>query len=388
MLEVRQRVMQCLSEHAADDENLIRALNNVIAEEGIQAYPVIFHILTHLDLAPEKAKECWDRIIDHRQAMSEALGREVNLRTAVCDYFCSISRTLKNPIVVEIHVFENKANSYKFDGLTGLYTRAFFDETLEREIARSKRYESELSIIFFDLDDFKKINDRHGHQAGDKILKTVAEVIMSEIRTEDFPARYGGEEIVVILPQTGKLRAFVMGERIRERVASLRVKHENKTIEATVSGGLASFPIDATDVMNLIRYADKALYNAKGAGKNTIALYSQDKRRYFRVDFAAPVTVRKIGFEDSRNLAGSGKNMSLAGILFETDTALSIHDKVQIQVPMAPSSPPLLLIGTVVRVESYPEGRFDIGVSFIDMDKKTHDEISGYLMRHLEMSYL
>jgi GGDEF domain-containing protein len=194
MEEIRESVIQCLYDYPDRDEHLIGVLNGIIEDHGRKAYPVILHVLTHLDLEPKTAEKCWHQIISHLEGLSDTLGRRISLRTAICDYFCSINRSLKNPIMIEIHVFEATAKSSKFDSLTGLYSRGYFDSALEREFSRAKRYNTDLSVLFFDLDNFKKINDTFGHAAGDRVLKNVGRIIREEIRSEDTAARYGGEE--------------------------------------------------------------------------------------------------------------------------------------------------------------------------------------------------
>ncbi len=384
---IRNSILKCLYNFvdSDDDDELICEFNRIIEKEGKQAYPVIFHVLTYLDLETDKAEECWQKVIAHRELMRNSLGRKVNLRTAICDYFCSVNKCLKSPIVVEIRIFEKKTNISKYDYLTGLYSRAAFDESLERELSRSKRHETELSVLFLDIDDFKKINDSFGHLAGDAVLKNVAVIIMDEIRAEDIAARYGGDEIVIILPETGKALAIMVGERIRKKVEEMGHEYRGHLIRLTMSGGIASFPTDANDALELLKCADDALYKGKHYGKNNIILYSQNRRRYFRIDFIVRIGVRKINFTEVPTLKAVSKNISVGGILFESESPFDIGAKIQIRIPLERPDEPLLIIGIVVRVELFDSGRYDIGVSFIEMDKSAKHEISQYLMRQLEL---
>lgn len=379
----RESVLKCIYECGDDDEKLVSELDRIVEESGDDTYRVIFHVLTHLDIPAGKGKACWEEILAHREIMIESLGRKVNLRTAICDYFCSINKSLKNPKVVELHIFEAKANSAKYDYLTGLYTRNYFDGMLERELARTKRHQTEASVLFFDIDDFKLINDCHGHLAGDLTLKKVAQIIMNEVRSEDVASRYGGEEIVVLLPETGKAKALVVGERIREKVEAMRIEYQKSSISLTISGGLASYPMDADNSENLLRFADEALYKAKGFGKNNVYMFSQNKRRYLRVDFKADIVFKKIGFNEATKSGAMSKNISLNGILFESENPLDIGTKIHLRIPFNNTEVPLTIIGTVVRVEIFDTGRYDIGVSFLEMDQTTKNEISQYLIRQL-----
>ena len=379
MEQTRNLVLKCLEEYE-DDDRLIKELNQIIEKEGKTAYSVIFHVLTNLEIEPEEAMEFWDEIITHYKKLVSILGRKVNLRTALCDYFCSIHRSLKNPKVVEIQLFEKTVKASRFDSLTGLYNRQSFDETLESEINRGKRHGKELSVLFLDLDDFKEVNDSFGHQTGDEVLKQVAKIVLNEKRSEDLAARYGGEEIVVIMPETSKVASLVLAERIRKRVEEMRIDFNGNTVRLTISGGLASFPENATDAKSLLKCADNALYTAKGSGKNGISFFSQDKRRYMRIEIDHDVKVRELGFDNTQTQTGKGKNICFGGILFENKYALPIGTKIQLHIPHNHNKP-LFIIGTVVRVETFGSEQYDIGVaiSFIEMDKTIKNEISRWL---------
>lgn len=381
MRVIREAVLECLSNHAGDDDKLISAFNVITDQTGIDAYSVIIHVLTHLDLEPQEAKSSWEKILTHRDGLIKALGRNVNLRTAICDYFCSVSKTMKSPIVVEIKVFEDQLKSIKYDSLTGLYSRGSFDEALAQEAARSERYETDLSLIFYDLDNFKSINDTYGHYAGDIALKKVSQIILKEIRSVDFAARYGGEEIVLLLPKTGKVNALMLGDRIRKKIEETTVKYNDQSFKLTISGGLASYPIDAINILELIQFADKALYRAKNSGKNRIVLHSPDKRRYVRLNFNKEFVVQKIGFEGQiGHVPVNCKDISRAGVLFESKELFDMGTKLQIQIPLQTGDESLLILGTVVRVEAYGEDQYDIGVSFIEMK----EELSHFISTKLE----
>ncbi|MBU0964916.1 MAG: diguanylate cyclase [Proteobacteria bacterium] len=385
MQVIRNKILQSLYDYSNNDEKLITVLDEVAVEFGPQAFPVIFHVLTHLDLSQPEAQEFWQEICLHRLDMSNQLGHNVNLRTAICDYFCSIHKSLQNPKVVEIHVFENTINTAKYDRLTGLYNRAYFDESLIREVARAKRYNTELSVLFLDIDNFKAVNDNHGHLAGDSVLKDMSQAILGEIRAEDIASRYGGEEIVIILPETRKATGLILAERIRELIANLNLQYEGKTIPLTISGGLASFPIDSCDAMELVRFADMALLKAKALGKNNIQSYSPNKRRYVRIDFSPEILVKKISIDEpAESFAAQAKNLSLTGILFRsTSPCFAVGNKIQLQIPFEDCNVSVLLLGTVVRIELTNPGQYEIGVSFLEMDHTCQNEVSQYLLKKL-----
>jgi GGDEF domain-containing protein len=158
MESIRNQLLDYFEQFANDDARLIKELNALIEQQGKGVYSYIFQILTNLDLPPAEAEQHWNHIISHSKDLSVTMGREVNLRTAVCDYFCSINKSLHNPKIIEIHLFEKTARSSTFDNLTGLLNRNAFDEMLSREISRAKRHDSNLTLLFLDLDDFKNLS--------------------------------------------------------------------------------------------------------------------------------------------------------------------------------------------------------------------------------------
>jgi diguanylate cyclase (GGDEF)-like protein len=158
------------------------------------------------------------------------------------------------------------------DELTGLANARAFRSILDREIERSRRFQTPLGLVMVDLDDFKQVNDRHGHQQGDEVLASVAAVLRDFSRDIDAPARYGGEELAVVLPQTDSDGAALLAERMREAVERLRVPSVDggEPLRVTASFGVASVPESAADRADLVAAADAALYRAKRGGKNRV----------------------------------------------------------------------------------------------------------------------
>jgi diguanylate cyclase (GGDEF)-like protein len=156
------------------------------------------------------------------------------------------------------------------DNLTGLFNRTFFFAAVEREIARSARSGRGFCLLMMDLDELKQINDRHGHFFGDRVLRGVGEVIRSGGRRIDTAARYGGDEFVVLLPETDPSGAYVLAEKIRLGVADLRVDVAGSLIQPSISIGVVSYPDDGRTSDELMITADNSMYRSKRSGKNRV----------------------------------------------------------------------------------------------------------------------
>jgi diguanylate cyclase (GGDEF)-like protein len=161
------------------------------------------------------------------------------------------------------------------DELTGMYNRRFLQPRLDEEFARATRYGKTLACLLLDIDHFKKINDSYGHQAGDEVLRQVAEVIRSHVRKSDLAVRYGGEEFLIILFENDRAGALRVAERIRSDVESRQFTWRSGSLRVTISSGLAVFPDAAIQSSNdFVKCADAALYEAKASGRNMVCVSS------------------------------------------------------------------------------------------------------------------
>lgn len=158
------------------------------------------------------------------------------------------------------------------DDCTELYNVRHLNFVLDTEIYRSNRYQYEFSLVFIDLDHFKAVNDTYGHLAGSKLLREVADLVRGSLRLIDYAFRYGGDEFVVLLPQTSKESANIVARRLHERLNQKRfLTDENLNLHLTASLGVATYPVDATSKAELIRLADEAMYLVKNTSRNNIA---------------------------------------------------------------------------------------------------------------------
>lgn len=156
------------------------------------------------------------------------------------------------------------------DGLTQVYNKRYLAEALEREIVRARRHARDLAVVMFDIDHFKRINDVHGHLAGDFVLKELARVVQSRIRRDEVLARYGGEEFVAVLPETTLEGAVALAESLRERVASSRFVFQGEAISVTVSLGVTVLVEEDRAAPEILQRADERLYEAKRGGRNRV----------------------------------------------------------------------------------------------------------------------
>ena len=166
------------------------------------------------------------------------------------------------------------------DDLTKLFNSRYLNATLRREVERSKRYRTPVSLIFLDLDGFKNVNDQHGHLWGSRTLVEVGRVISATVREIDVVSRFGGDEFTVILPQTGPEGAAIIAERIRQKIEETTfLASYGLNVRITASLGIASFPDHGRTKDDLLARADQAMYLAKGRGKNGVALVEQESPR-------------------------------------------------------------------------------------------------------------
>ncbi len=174
-----------------------------------------------------------------------------------------------------LEVEKHKSNH---DELTGLPNRAAYNERAFHELRRFKRYHRPLSLAVCDIDFFKKVNDQFGHQAGDKSLSLIAKFITAKLRTVDFVARLGGEEFVMILPETTEQQAARVLDKIRDSISKMPFKFNNKPLQITVSFGISQFVADDT-MESVFERADKALYAAKTHGRNQTRIESTASKK-------------------------------------------------------------------------------------------------------------
>jgi diguanylate cyclase (GGDEF)-like protein len=172
--------------------------------------------------------------------------------------------------------YDKLNQSANTDGLTSCYNKAFFSKALDIEIKKSKMAGSPLSLVIFDLDHFKNLNDNYGHDAGDYVLKELASIVRKNgVREQDVFARYGGEEFVILLPKTNLKHAFEISERLRKLIEDFHFKYDGKRLPVTASVGVADYRQGVTTGTDLFKRADKAVYISKNAGRNQVSFFRE-----------------------------------------------------------------------------------------------------------------
>ena len=241
---------------------------------GTHFYSDILFAISHEYFAPEHAQGIWRGVLEHKKELARALERNVGISVAALDYLTNIRSLWDVTVLIRPRKIATVAEIALVDGLTGLVTHSTFVAKLQEEIRRAERYGDTFSCFLLDLDDFKDINDTHGHAKGDEVLEKTGAILRDTVRETDLAARYGGEEFAVLLPRTSLRESATLAERLRANIE----KGFAADIPVTVSIGVASFPKHAEDASKIVKAADKALYYTKRSGKNGVTVYPKERR--------------------------------------------------------------------------------------------------------------
>jgi diguanylate cyclase (GGDEF)-like protein len=219
--------------------------------------------ITHLDLRESQCIQLWDEMLTRRRELTDHLGRQVALKTALMDVLTSAG-LFRVPIILEYDELKVLQVNAVTDPLTGLYNRRLFGEGFEKELNRARRYGLPLGLVMLDLHRFKEVNDKHGHPAGDEVLRAAAATLKKALRTSDSAFRIGGDEFAVLLPQTDAEQALALSRRI-ETVFAETLQSLPLSVNVNMDHGVATFPQDGEQADQLIRVADERLYRLKHA---------------------------------------------------------------------------------------------------------------------------
>ena len=265
-------IIELLSGDRAIGSTEFLELVNTVERAGDDLYSDLLQILTHRRFPPATAATLWQGILAHKAELTEKLGRNPGARIAAADYLTNVKATLEQPRIVGRGDFDTVLHHVAVDALTGLANRRAILERYERELRRARRYQKDFTVIVVDLDKFKEINDTFGHSAGDRVLIAVAERMVETCRETDGVGRTGGDELLILLPETKGEDAVALAERLRQRVADepVTIDDDGGSVRLSLSIGVATFPKDGRDGASLLARADEALYESKGAGRDAV----------------------------------------------------------------------------------------------------------------------
>ncbi len=344
-----------IAELDPDPREWIGRLRRTGKQEGFESCACVVRLLANLVRGEAEAEALLVRILDHRVELASALARDPGLQVASVDYLSNVEALLCNPKVVELAQFERTMQSATTDPLTELFNRGHFTRLGEGEIARCRRHRMQFAVVLIDLDRFKTVNDNYGHLVGDMALRKTAECMRKTIRDVDAACRYGGDEFVLLLPETERLGAYVVADRLRLRIRDEFAGHPigEHRVDLTASGGIAVFPQDGRDLPTLMERSDEGLYEAKRSGRNRITLFHKERRAHIRYPLNSRGEIRMHHDLHEAWTPVRGLDISSSGMLVETGQQVDRETDVRFRLANRtdPLAGPWELRGRVVRVE-------------------------------------
>lgn len=323
-------------------------------------YSVLIYKLTTIYFEPHDAKKIWTAAIKHRKELLKLLNRDVDIEVALLDFFILYKNDLmENPLIIEEKIFEGIRKRILVDDLTDLFNYRYYKQRIREEIARSRRYNLPFSVIMLDIDNFKLYNDTYGHLEGNKVLCGIADELKKLLRSSDVVIRFGGEEFLIIAPQTTKREALMVGEKLRRRIAGLKFKRR-----ITVSGGVATYLSDTKESeTGLIKLADAALYRAKYEGKNRICNYYKERRIFKRIPLTENISFKAKLIKADAKLKKI-KNISKGGV------SLYVNRKIGkgaiIEGSLEKNGREVKFLGQIVWCTRVDDGLYETGIKFLD----------------------
>ena len=357
-------------------DSFVTAVQELEEREGPLVYVELLYLLSHLRFEAGEAKGHWEAVIQHRKELGDAIGSPVELSVALVSYFVQVSRKLRHAKVIELKLFEEtQASAYK-DELTGLHNFRFLQEYLGWEVKRCERHGGAFSMAMGDIDNFKDYNDRFGHEVGNQTLRAVGQGLQEVGREQDVAVRYGGEEFVLIMPETSKEDAGRVADRVCRAIAELRLSPSDPTHGVTISLGVASYPADALTADDLIRCADRAMYIAKARGKNQAQLYGANRRAHRRVHVEVEGKLRTMKDE---SVSFSTLDISERGLRFKSKEPISVDSIVEFVLTLPGHSQDIKAYGRVVRIDQVADGYHELVLSIVDIDSREYLALTRYL---------
>jgi len=260
---------EAMAEQPPADDSFLELLAETL--EGVeepargQFLRQFFRTIAQVEIPEAQGSELWKKILARRRELAEGLGRGVSLKTALMEVLAT-STLLRVPVLMEYEEYRKLQINAATDPLTGLHNRRLFDEYLDKELNRARRYAHNLAVVILDLHKLKELNDRLGHMRGDQALQVAARTLERTLRQSDFSFRIGGDEFALLLPQTDPEQALTLCRRVRTQYES-EIRALGIEIGVTLDFGIAVHPQDGDTKPALTRVADERLYRLKYAAR-------------------------------------------------------------------------------------------------------------------------
>lgn len=368
---LKKRIIDLIGEERLNQnapDKVEAAINLGMKQDNLLAR--ILGTFVYIRFGENEARRHWEKILSLHDRVSEQLEEPFSILSSVYDYFLNQTDLLKNPLVIDHEVFHLVKRYAVVDSLSGVFNRNYFELVFKKELKRAIRYDKTFSLLLVDIDDFKRVNDEHGHVFGDSVIRHCAGVLKAVCREEDILCRFGGEEFIFFLPETPAAGALQFGERVRQRISGDRFLNQNRI---SISGGIAEYPHDARSALDLLRCADSALYKAKAEGKDRISLFENNRRRHPRFEKAFPVLFKPLDFvfSDGANRKLVTDDISLSGLrcvlsdvmLPDTELVLAFGEKSDVDSRV-------VTLGKIVWSKKIDGDRYMYGVQFQSMEHR------------------
>ncbi|TFG63895.1 MAG: diguanylate cyclase [Spirochaetales bacterium] len=360
---ISANLIKILIESASAEKDFTLLLESLrgSAEFSDDLHATLLSSLCGLEFPEAEAKQYVDDVLDNKARMEVRLERPVSFHVALLDHLMKNGQRIACPKITDLKTFEERTKLIMVDELTGLYNRRYVDSILSREIDRAKRFNLQLSVLFTDLDNFKQVNDNHGHHTGDEVLKQYSAILEESLRTHDVAARYGGEEFIVVLPETADTGAKIYGDRLLEKC---RHHAFPMGLNISFSGGIACYPNHGSTATSIIEQADIGLYYSKAKGKNQITILENNKRNAVR--YPTVLDVRYI--TNQSHLEGKTKNVSISGLSFMGSAPIQVGETIQLHLQL-PATDKVFEVGAqIVWVRKIqPKMDYFLGAKFTNL---------------------